>query len=286
MRSARGLALSLFVLITLVACASVPTPSQTFPPIPDETPTLGPDIEASPTPDPEVTANPGLQIDGMATVLRDVEQIADPEHPNHQKENRKFEPLEAGTRVYLVNKLARQKMNYWQVYDSPRQDGLIGWIPQLSKQELNLEPFQPDCPAEFPLTAESFANLGTGEALSCFGNTELTLTGEVECKRDAPGDFVAGGASFFDVERLCYFGAQHELGLYGNEVFELLESPPADSVSGRYLVRGHFDDPEAQGCRVIPFGTDPVFIPADAGDPGSIMGCRQMFVVSTVITQD
>ena len=65
-----------------------------------------------------------------------------------------------------------------------------------------------------------------------------------------------------------------------------LSLPPADTITGRYLVRGHFDDAEAQGCRVIPFGTDPVFVSADVGDPGSIMGCRQMFVVSTVISQN
>ena len=44
----------------------------------------------------------------------DVDQIADPEHPNHQKENRKFEPIEAGTQVYLVDKTKVKKMNFWQ----------------------------------------------------------------------------------------------------------------------------------------------------------------------------
>ena len=274
------------ILLVVAACAGTtpPTASPTFPQGPEGTPTVTPEPEASPTQQPLPTANPVLHVDGMATVVRDVDQIADPEHPNHQKDNRKFDPIEAGTQVYLVNKMTRKKMNYWQVYDGPRQDGLIGWIPQLSNGDLNLEPYQPDCPTEFPLTSESFADLGEGEALSCFGNTELTLSGEVTCRRDAPGDFVIGGASFFDVERLCSLG--DALGLHGNEIFELLEAPPADSVTGTYLVRGHFDDAESQGCRVIPFGTDPVFIPADEGDPGSIMRCRQMFIVGTVLGQD
>jgi hypothetical protein len=279
------LCLALFVV---AACASIPAPSQTFPPIPDESPTVVPAPEESPTGAPIPSSNPGLHVDGMATVVKKVDQIADPNHPNHQKDNRKFQPIEAGTRVYLVDKMTRKKMNYWQVYDGPRQDGLIGWIPQLSKEDANLEPYQPNCPTEFPLTDESFAGLGAddGSVLVCFGDTELTLSGEVTCRRDAPGDFVIGGASFFDVERLCYFGQQSKVGLYGNEVFELLEAPRSDLIAGRYLVRGHFDDAEAQGCRVIPFGTDPVFTPSDEGDPGSILNCRQMFVVSTVISQN
>jgi len=280
-----SLCLILPLLLVTVACASTPTPTQTFPQGPDETPTTQAEPDATPSQEPLPTPNSGLQVDGMATVVRDVDQVADPEHPNHQKENRKFQPLEAGTRVYLTDKLTRKKMTWWQVYDGNGPDGLIGWIPQLSKQELNLEPYQPDCPTEFPLTPESFAELRMGEALACFGDTELTLTGEVTCVRDAPGDFVMGGASFFDVVRLCALG-DSALGLYGNEIYELLEAPPVDSITGTYLVRGHFDDPEAQGCRVIPFGTDPVFTPTDHGDPGSIMNCRERFVVSTVISQD
>jgi len=275
------------LLLLAMACASAPVPTQTFPPIPDETPTVEPSPDASPTGAPLPSANPGLHVDGMATVLSKVDQIADPDHPNHQKDNRKFEPIEAGTNVFLVDRVTRKKMNYWQVYDGPRQDGLVGWIPQLSNEEVNLEPYQPDCPTEFPLTEESFAGLddGVGSVLACFGNTELTLTGEVNCHRDAPGDFIIGGASFFDVRRVCSLG-QDGIGLYGNEIFELLEAPPVDALTGTYLVRGHFDDAEAQGCRVIPFGTDPMFVATDPGDPGSIMGCRQMFVVSTVISQD
>ena len=280
------IALLLSLLLVAVACgAASPTPRPTFPQGPEETPTTQPEPDSSPTQEPLPTAKSGLQLDGMATVVRDVDQIADPEHPNHQKENRKFQSLEAGTRVYLVNKMTRKKMNWWQVYDGNGPEGLIGWIPQLSKEELNLQPYQPNCPTEFPLTPESFADLGMGEALTCFGNTELTLNGEVTCIRDAPGDFVVGGASFFDVEKRCSLG-DGALGLFGRVAWDLLESPPADSVTGNYLVRGHFDDAEAQGCHVQPLGPPDGFDPAVAGDPGSIMDCRQLFVVSTVIRQD
>jgi hypothetical protein len=222
----------------------------------------------------------------MATVVRDVDQIADPEHPNHAKDNRKFSPIAAGTHVYLVDMLPRRKMNYWQVYDESRQNGLVGWIPQLSGEELNIEPYQPDCPDEFPLTADSFADLGGGDGslVACFGETELTLAGDVSCDRSI-AEYAVSGVSFLDADRSCYLGT-NALHLYGNEIFELLEAPPVDSISGRYLVRGHFDDPEAQNCYSIEFGTPLSNSPGEPPEPGAVMACRQMFVVSNAISQN
>ena len=274
------------LLLVIVACSSTPSPSQTFPPIPDDTPTFAVEPAVSPTAKASPSINPGLHVDGMATVVRDVDQIADPEHPNHAKENRKFEPLQVGTRVYLVNVLPRRKMNYWQVYDGSRQDGLVGWIPQLSEGELNIEPYLPECPDEFPLTADSFADLGGGDGslVACFGETELTLVGEVACDRSI-AEYAVSGVSFLDADRSCHLGAD-ALHLYGNEIFELLEAPPVDSITGRYLVRGHFDDAEAQNCYSIEFGTPLSTSPGELPEPGAVMACRQMFVVSNVISQD
>jgi len=272
--------------ILSVACSNTPGPSQTFPPIPDDTPTFAAQPAASPTANPRPTINPGLHVDGMATVVRDVDQIADPEHPNHAKDNREFEALQSGTRVYLVNMVPRRKMNYWQVYDGSRQDGLVGWVPQLSGGDLNIEPYQPDCPDEFPLTAESFADLGRGDGslVTCFGETELTLVGDVSCDRSV-AEYAVSGVSFLDDDRSCHLGAD-ALHLYGNEIFELLEAPPVNSITGRYLVRGHFDDPEAHNCYSIEFGTPLSNAPGELPAPGAVTACRQMFVVSTVISQN
>jgi hypothetical protein len=280
------LAFLLPLLVAVAACASIPGPTQTFPPIPNDTPTFAAEPQVSPTAKPRPSINPGLHVDGMATVVRDVDQIADPEHPNHAKDNRKFEPLQAGTHVYLVNMLPRRKMNYWQVYDGSRQDGLVGWIPQPSRGDLNIEPYQPECPDEFPLTADSFADFGSGDGslIACFGETELTLVGEVACDRSI-AEYAVSGVSFLDADRSCYLG-QRALHLYGNEIFELLEAPPVDSITGRYLVRGHFDDPEAQNCYSIEFGTPLSNSPGEPPEPGAVMACRQMFVVGNVISQN
>jgi len=278
--------LLLVPLLLVTACgAPAQTPQPTFPQGPEETPIQTPEPADSPTPEPRPTADAFLHVDGMATITRDMDQIADPQHPNHTKENRKLGPLEAGTPVYLTDMTRVKKTNWWQVYDGSRQDGLLGWIPQLTNEELNLEAYQPECPTEFPLTEESFAGLRmNGSMLTCFGETELTLTGTVTCTRPAV-DYTISGASFIDARRICVLGPEDGLRLYGNEITELLESPPLDEVTGRYLVRGHFDDAEAQNCEAIPFGTPPSPVPIGPPDPGAVMACRQMFVVSNAITQ-
>ena len=223
----------------------------------------------------------------MATVINEVDQIADPDHPNRQKENRKFGHLEAGARVYLVDKVRRMKVDFWQVdvATGQRADGQLGWIPAESRTEPNIEAFIPDCPTEFPLTPESFRELEHNEDLMCFGNTELTLSGNVTCNRPII-EYAISGASWIDGQRSCFLGLEGDLYLYGDNIYSLLESPPVDSITGRYLVRGHFDDPEAQGCYSIPFGTPPSAFPGESPDPEAVMGCRQMFVVSTVIARD
>jgi hypothetical protein len=283
-----GIPSLLGVLLLVAACGASPVPTATArPTVEEETPLFVPVPLETPTPEPIRTFPPGLNVDGLATVLRDVAQVADPERPNRQKENRKFGTMEAGARVVLGDRVTRRKVDYWQVMTvlgGLREDGQVGWIPEMTRGKANLEPYRPDCPTEFPLTPESFRGIGPGEAMTCFGNTELTLSGEVTCNRMTL-DLIVGGASFLDGQRDCHLGAG-DLGLHGSEVLELLEAPPADTFTGRFLVRGHFDDPEAQGCHTIPLGAPVPITPTEAPDPGAVLSCRQMFVVSNVISQD
>jgi hypothetical protein len=50
-------------------------------------------------------------------------------------------------------------------------------------------------------------------------------------------------------------------------------------VAGRYIIRGHFDDPESTECGWIPFGTSGVS-PSRPGEPGPVLICRGQFVVT------
>jgi hypothetical protein len=274
--------------LVLAACASTPVATRTPQPTVEEpTPVFIPEPLVTPTPEPLRTFLPGLNVDSMATVIRDVAQIADPDRPNRQKENRKFGTMEAGARVILLDRVTRRKVDYWQVMTvlgGLREDGQVGWIPEVTRGNQNLEPFVPECPTEFPLTSESLSAIGPGEAMTCFGNTELTLSGEVTCNH-ATLDLIVGGASFLDGRRECHLG-DGDLSLHGNEIVELLEAPPVDTFTGRFLVRGHYDDPEAQGCHTIPLGAPPPTTPTEPPDPGAVLSCRQMFVVSNAISQD
>jgi hypothetical protein len=221
----------------------------------------------------------------MATVVRTVDQIADPEHPNHTKENRAFQPIETGTRVFLTAQTTRRSTIYWQVSGDFSPDGGLGWIPELDGDRPTLEPYAPVCPSEFPLTPASLAALGPFEALTCFRNAELTLIGTVLCTRPAI-EYVVSGVSFIDPQRACDMGDLGDVHLHGEPVTSLLETPPVESFTGRVLIRGHFDDPEAQFCYSIPFGTPPSTTPTEPPDPGAVIGCRQMFVVSNVTQLD
>jgi hypothetical protein len=165
-------------------------------------------------------------------------------------------------------------------------EGQLGWIPERDGEVATIEPIQPVCPAEFPLTSSSLSGLGQFEALTCFADNELTLIGTISCTRPAI-EYAVSGASFIDGGRACDLDQVGEVHLYGEAVTSLLETPTrVDSFTARVLVRGHFDDPEAQSCYWIPFGTPPSGTPTEPPDPGAVIGCRQMFVVSTVTRVD
>ncbi|MEX2547197.1 MAG: hypothetical protein WD830_05340 [Chloroflexota bacterium] len=277
---------TLAAAITLIGCGSL-TPTRTPPERTAEaTEVPTPSADSSPTSSPTPSGELTLHVDGMATLNRKVDQIADPEHPNDFKDNRDFQPIGPGTRVFLTAQATRRNTIYWQVSAGSRADGKLGWIPEVAGEEAVLEPFQPDCPTEFPLTPSSLSGLGRFEALTCFADSELTLIGTVTCTRPTI-EYAVSGASFVDANRSCDMGEAGDVHLYGDAVTALLEAPtPVQSFTGRFLVRGHFDDPEAQFCYSIPFGTPPSTTPNQPPHPGAVVRCRQMFIVSTVTRMD
>jgi hypothetical protein len=221
-----------------------------------------------------------LHIDGMATVVNDVQPVADPANPNRRRANRAFAQIDAGTNVYLVDKFERRNVDYWQVYlggDAPQ----LAWVPQPVDGEPNLEEFHPQCPTDFPLTAELLARMSGSEALTCFGNSELTLSGALHCDR-AIADGLVGGP-ILESNRSCTLDDHYRI--LGEAVTSLLEDPPVESIDGQYLIRGHFDDPGAQHCGPVSFGS-PLGQAGGPPAPGTIMFCRILFVASNAIARD
>lgn len=268
--------------MVLLACGG-PAPTRTPPTAePEQTATPRP-VEATPSPVPTVFVDPNLHVNGMATALVDgLKQVVDPAHPNHnRRQNEQLGELSAGENVFLVDQARVHGDSYWQVARSEAGvSGVLGWIPQLKQGELTIDPYLPNCPTAFPLTSADLAALALFEGLSCFDDTELTLTGTVTCDRPTI-DHLVGGATFLDGQRSCDLDDQFEL--LGDAVTSLLETPEAvETITGRYLVRGHFDDPEAHNCTFIPLGTSPE-PPVGPPEPGAVAWCRQMFVVSTVV---
>lgn len=123
--------------------------------------------------------------------------------------------------------------------------------------------------------------MGSLAALKCFGDAMLTLEGTVRCT-GLVRDGGPGGPSWLDPYAGC--AMDEALALYGRPVTALLDDgapPPPNPVSGRYRVRGHFDDPEAKTCSMLPIGVS-VASPIGHPDPEAVMACRQMFVVTEV----
>lgn len=128
---------------------------------------------------------------------------------------------------------------------------------------------------------ETLRSMGGLASLTCFGDATLTLEGTVRCT-PAVSDGGAGGPSWLDPYSSCVM--DEALALHGPAVTALLDDgapPPPHQVVGRYRVRGHFDDPEARTCSMLPIGVS-VTSPIGPPDPEAVMACRQMFVVTEV----
>jgi len=138
------------------------------------------------------------------------------------------------------------------------------------------------CLATEPVVeAKTLRSMGGIAALDCFGDTTLTLEGVVRCTK-LVRDGGPGGPSWLDPYSGC--AMDEALGLYGRPVTALLDDgtpPPPNPVSGRYRVRGHFDDPEARTCSMLPIGVS-VTSPVGSPDPEAVLLCRQSFVVTEV----
>lgn len=234
---------------------------------------------ASPTASPPQV--PVLRRDGMATVLAALVVWKD---PRARPRDRLVHGLPVGTSVYLAaGPRSVAGRTWWQV--QPLDDtglGLqFGWIQGADEHGRQfLDPLEPDCPSsDQPVDARAIQALGTLRGLSCFGNRELTIDGQLTCV-SGTADFAVGGASFLDAYQWC--SIDDALHLNGPAATSLMTGPPPrNPISGHYAVRGHFDDPEAHACFFIAFGAF-VSTPIAPPDAGAVITCRQSFVVDAV----
>lgn len=154
--------------------------------------------------------------------------------------------------------------------------------PWPSREQATPAPYVAACPAvDQVIGAETLRAMGGIAALECFGDATLTLEGTVRCAR-LTRDGGPGGPSWLDPYSGC--AMDDALALYGPPVTALLDDgtpPPPNPVVGRYRVRGHFDDPEARTCSMLPIGVS-VTSPIGPPDPEAVMLCRQAFVVTEV----
>jgi hypothetical protein len=105
----------------------------------------------------------------------------------------------------------------------------------------------------------------------------LALAGSVTCNHGI-ADGILGGP-MLNSNDWCLI--DNALGLYGPVITAV---PPVDpsqpTFTGHFMITGHFDDPGAQGCVQITFGTS-LNQSGFPGDPGAIQECRGFFVVTS-----
>jgi hypothetical protein len=177
--------------------------------------------------------------------------------------------------VFLVDSTEFGRATYWQVDHAPPYAPL-GWVAGENAGDSTLTPFRPLCPPDESVTAATIAELGGAAALVCFGNRQLNLVGDLSCV-PAAVDAIVGGPAWLRQDAVCSLDDQ--LGLAGDAVFALRNPPAQDRVEGRFVIRGHFDDPKSDECGWIAFGTSGLE-PSRPGEPGPVLICRQQFVVT------
>lgn len=217
---------------------------------------------------------------GMATALRELHGFVDPATEKQPSEYQQL--VHQGDRLYVVDgPVAAHGRNYWQLAGRwPLAYTALGWYPETNEgSQQALAPFAPDCPsADQPISGSELMILGGSEGLVCFGNVELTVSGQLKCFR-ANADGGAGGAPWMDSSRFCKI--DDVLWVYGEAATRLLEEPAyLDSITGTYEAVGHFEDLAAKGCRWMPIGVS-LNAPGGPPDPGAVMTCRQDFVVTS-----
>jgi hypothetical protein len=222
-----------------------------------------------------------VRVDGLALIAQDDLTLwADPTDrtPGRRSD---YLQLEVGAEVLLVaGPQTVDGIDYWQLYPSTKDYTVpLGWAAASQEDgTVNLDPFQPACPETEGVTAAQLGAMEPRERLSCYGDQELTLQGQLTCGFGIADGLLAGPILSSNV----FCRVDDALSLHGPVSDGLDWDHNQQPVfTGNYEVSGHFDDPGAQHCYQTPFGTS-LEGSRDPGDPGAIQDCRTFFVVTAV----
>ena len=264
----------LALLCVLLAACATPQPSaipSTVVPITAPTPSVSP---------PAL-----LRVDGLATVAP-ANGLRVWRVPSTKKADRLEPPLAAGALVYVTDGPRMVSNAAWWAVEpdfGANPGARFGWVLERDANRIpNLVPTAVPCPAiGGPVLTTAVRTLGMLKTLACFGNHEIELQGWVSCSWAAI-DAAVAGPSWLAANWMCDIDST--VGLNGSAAGALLNGQSNPTIA-RYSVRGHFDDPEARLCFFIPFGTS-ISGPVAPPDPGAVVVCRQLFVVTSLTKLD
>ncbi len=252
-------ALAATLAVVLAACGVSPTPSP-----------------AGPTDTPEPSASvaaDSLAVDGIAEV-RGATEIRSEPAGGTLGTSEVIGALDAGDRVFVVEgPVALAGRNWFKVKQLATLDGHsepIGWVDATDEAgEPRLVTAALPCPEQ--TTVENVLALHDLERIACFGDRSLEIS--------APG-FVCGAGGGPWTWEPPWLGDLSGCALSPDQGGTALplRTPPGiagPDPTGDAVVRGHFDDPAARGCRVT--SQDPAY-PAPS-DEEAVLMCRAEFVV-------
>lgn len=159
---------------------------------------------------------------------------------------------------------------YYFVHAERVSDTMPGWAPIDGPSGTRwIEPTTVTC-LPSPMTTEQMSQEGarlTNGLPVCYGDTEITITGELVCGALDP---LIRGTSWLDVGWGCRLDAQPE----GIAVYSVAADFAA-LTNGRYRVTGHFDDAESDSCHWPAFGEG-----SDMSPLLAILECRKSFIAT------
>jgi hypothetical protein len=214
-------------------------------------------------------------VGGLAFLTRDSDLFPEPSTDATARET-----LDADTtRLFVLEgPVEADGLVWWKVLPFGSGSHDVGWIAAAAIQadEPAMLGYEPDCGAPaIDLTDAATFPLDTFEGLACFGDRDLTITGQLTCS-SADTELPTGGPDWQSPDRSCTFDGADGTpiqAVYGQPVFQLVGADQ-QPVTGRYTVTGHYDDPQASTCHGGREG--------DPTDEAIQVGCRALFVATAV----
>jgi hypothetical protein len=179
--------------------------------------------------------------------------------------------LPTGSKLFVIaGPVAADGYDWYHIL--PFDNGYAGgWIASADRDGSPwLESDTQACPTS-PLDAAALASLVPYGGLACYGSNEMQLVGDVMCEVGDLYDSISG-PDWLRTDRHCEF----DLGVGTMAILDGGIPGLVLPTTGRMLVTGHFDDPQAASC------VDAI-LESPAPDPAwVVVGCRTMFVATDI----